>query len=132
LSDASDLVVRYGGSLSGEHGDGQSKAEFLPKMFGDDLVQAFREFKSIFDPQGKMNPGKVVDPYLPTQNLRIGETFNPPQPVTYFKYPEDSGHEAYLEPAIASFLAGEPIARNETASFGCAIQSVYYILPKPL
>ena len=91
LSDASDLVVRYGGSLSGEHGDGQSKAEFLPKMFGDDLVQAFREFKSIFDPQGKMNPGKVVDPFLPTQNLRIGETFNPPQPVTYFKYPKDSG-----------------------------------------
>ena len=91
LSDASDLVVRYGGSLSGEHGDGQSKAEFLPKMFGDDLVQAFREFKSIFDPQGKMNPGKVVDPFLPTQNLRIGETFNPPQPVTYFQYPKDAG-----------------------------------------
>jgi Fe-S oxidoreductase len=91
LDDASTLVVSYGGSLSGEHGDGQSKAEFLPKMFGDSLVRAFGEFKAIFDPQGRMNPGKVVDPYLPTQNLRLGDTFNPPQPVTYFKYPKDAG-----------------------------------------
>ena len=52
--------------------------------------------------------------------------------IDNFTYPEDSGYQAYLEPAIASFLAGEPIARNETPSFGCAIQSVYYILPKPL
>ena len=52
--------------------------------------------------------------------------------IDNFKYPEDSEYQAYLEPAIASFLAGEPIARKETASFGCAIQSVYYILPKPL
>ena len=51
----------YGGSLSGEHGDGQSRAEFLPKMFGEDIVDAFREFKSIWDPDWKMNPGKVVD-----------------------------------------------------------------------
>ncbi len=49
-----------------------------------------------------------------------------------FKLPEDSEYQAYLEPAIASFLAGEPIARTETASFGCAITSVYYLLPKPL
>ena len=54
---------RYGGSLSGEHGDGQSRAELLPKMFGDELVEAFREFKAIWDPDWKMNPGKVVDPY---------------------------------------------------------------------
>ena len=52
--------------------------------------------------------------------------------IDNFKYPEDSGYQAYLEPAIASFLDGESIARKETASFGCAIQSVYYILPKPL
>jgi FAD/FMN-containing dehydrogenase/Fe-S oxidoreductase len=91
LNDASTLVVRYGGSLSGEHGDGQSKAEFLPKMFGSRLVQAFGEFKAIFDPEGRMNPGKVVDPYLPTENLRIGETYNPAQSPTYFQYPKDSG-----------------------------------------
>ena len=91
LDDASTLVVRYGGSLSGEHGDGQSKAEFLPKMFGATLVRAFGEFKAIFDPRGRMNPGKVVDPYLPTQNLRLGDAFAPMQPVTFFKYPKDAG-----------------------------------------
>jgi FAD/FMN-containing dehydrogenase/Fe-S oxidoreductase len=91
LDDASSLVVRYGGSLSGEHGDGQSKAEFLPKMFGAALVRAFGEFKAIFDPRGKMNPGKVVDPYLPTQNLRLGDGFAPKQAVTFFKYPKDAG-----------------------------------------
>ena len=91
LDDASSLVVRFGGSISGEHGDGQSKAEFLPKMFGPALVRAFGEFKAIFDPRGKMNPGKVVDPYLPTQHLRLGESYAPRQPVTFFKYPKDAG-----------------------------------------
>lgn len=89
LNEAADLVVSYGGSLSGEHGDGQARAEFLPKMFGEELVQAFRDFKSIWDPDWKMNPGKVVKPYLPTENLRLGTDYNPPQPVTYFQYPED-------------------------------------------
>ncbi len=89
LGEAADLVVSYGGSLSGEHGDGQSKAEFLPKMFGAELVQAFGEFKAIWDPQGKMNPGKIVNPYSPVENLRIGIDYNPPQPLTYYKYPKD-------------------------------------------
>ena len=62
MDEASSLVVSYGGSLSGEHGDGQSKAQFLPKMFGPELVGAFREFKSIWDPDGRMNPGKIVEP----------------------------------------------------------------------
>ena len=62
MDEAADLVLSLGGSLSGEHGDGQSRAELLPKMFGDELVEAFREFKSIWDPDWKMNPGKVVDP----------------------------------------------------------------------
>jgi Fe-S oxidoreductase/FAD/FMN-containing dehydrogenase len=92
LNEAADLVVSYGGSLSGEHGDGQSKAEFLPKMFGDELVQAFREFKSIWDPDWKMNPGKIVDPFLPTENLRLGTGYNPPQPATHFHYPKDAGN----------------------------------------
>jgi FAD/FMN-containing dehydrogenase/Fe-S oxidoreductase len=91
LKEAADLVVSYGGSLSGEHGDGQSKAEFLPLMFGDELVQAFREFKSIWDPDGKMNPGKIVDAYLPTENLRLGSGYKPEQPATHFRYPKDQG-----------------------------------------
>jgi len=90
LEQASDLVIRYGGSYSGEHGDGQSRAEFLPKLFGPRLMEAFHEFKSIWDPQWKMNPGKVVEPYKTTQNLRLGPDFNPPQPETYFEYPADN------------------------------------------
>jgi FAD/FMN-containing dehydrogenase/Fe-S oxidoreductase len=88
---AADLVVAYGGSISGEHGDGQSRAELLPKMYGPELVQAFREFKAIWDPDGKMNPGKVVDPYRIDQNLRLGTSYHPPQLATHFKFPDDHG-----------------------------------------
>ena len=89
MDEATSLVVRYGGSLSGEHGDGQSRAQFLPKMFGDDLVRAFREFKAIWDPAGRMNPGKIVDPYSITENLRLGSDYNPPPAKTRFTYPAD-------------------------------------------
>ena len=89
MDEATTLVVNYGGSISGEHGDGQSRAEFLPKMFGEDLVEAFREFKAIWDPDGKMNPGKMVDPYTITQNLRLGVEYNPPQPATHFRFAGD-------------------------------------------
>jgi FAD/FMN-containing dehydrogenase/Fe-S oxidoreductase len=91
MEEAADLVVRYGGSLSGEHGDGQARAELLPKMFGPELVDAFREFKSIWDPHWKMNPGKVVDPYRLDQNLRAGPDFHPRPVQTYFQFPEDHG-----------------------------------------
>jgi FAD/FMN-containing dehydrogenase/Fe-S oxidoreductase len=89
LDEATSLVVSYGGSLSGEHGDGQSRGRYLPKMFGDKLYQAFREFKAIWDPAGKMNPGKKIDAYAPTDNLRLGPDYNPPQPPTHFAYPRD-------------------------------------------
>lgn len=70
LSRAADLVVAHGGSLSGEHGDGQSRAALLGRMFGEELVGAFGEFKTIWDPEWKLNPGKVVHPDAPTMNLR--------------------------------------------------------------
>lgn len=89
MEEATSLVVKYGGSFSGEHGDGQSRAQFLPKLFGDDLVQAFREFKAIWDPDGKMNPGKAVDAYSITENLRLGTAYDPPQPKTHFHYEAD-------------------------------------------
>jgi Fe-S oxidoreductase len=95
LDDASDLVLSMGGSLSGEHGDGQSRAELLPKMFGDELVEAFREFKSIWDPDWKMNPGKVVDPYRITDNLRLGTDYAPPAVDTHFAFEEDGGSFAH-------------------------------------
>src|SRR5450759_3493370 len=91
MEEAADLVVRYGGSLSGEHGDGQSRAELLPKMFGSELIQAFREFKSIWDPDWKMNPGKVVDAYRVDDNLRLGVRYDPWIPETHFKFPDDHG-----------------------------------------
>jgi FAD/FMN-containing dehydrogenase/Fe-S oxidoreductase len=95
LDEASDLVLSYGGSLSGEHGDGQSRAELLPKMFGDELVQAFREFKSIWDPDWKMNPGKVVDADRIADNLRLGPSYAPPPVQTRFGYPDDGGSFAH-------------------------------------
>jgi FAD/FMN-containing dehydrogenase/Fe-S oxidoreductase len=88
---AADLVVSYGGSLSGEHGDGQSRGALLPKMFGPELMGAFREFKSIWDPDGQLNPHKVVDAYLPTENLRLGADYAPLRPATHFSVPDDKG-----------------------------------------
>jgi FAD/FMN-containing dehydrogenase/Fe-S oxidoreductase len=91
MDDATSLVVKFGGSLSGEHGDGQSKAEFLPKMFGAGICEAFREFKTIWDPGGKMNPGKIVDSYPITANLRLGTDFAPKEPATHFRFIHDKG-----------------------------------------
>jgi FAD/FMN-containing dehydrogenase/Fe-S oxidoreductase len=93
MGDATDLVLRYGGSLSGEHGDGQARAQFLPKMFGEDLGGAFREFKAIWDPEWKMNPGKVVDPYRIDENLRLGIDYRPTPlpPHAHFSFMEDQG-----------------------------------------
>ena len=88
---AADLVVSYGGSLSGEHGDGQARAELLPKMFGPELLTAFREFKALWDPAWKMNPGKVVEPYRMDENLRLGADYKPWDPETHFHFPHDHG-----------------------------------------
>jgi FAD/FMN-containing dehydrogenase/Fe-S oxidoreductase len=89
LDEATDLCVGYGGSLSGEHGDGQSRAELLPRMFGKELVEAFREFKAIWDPGNRMNPGKVVEPATITSNLRLGTGYAPPEPETHFRFPSE-------------------------------------------
>ena len=91
MEEAADLVIRYGGSLSGEHGDGQARGELLPKMFGPELMQAFREFKSLWDPDWKMNPGKLIEPYKLDENLRLGPGYDPWQPETHFKFPQDQG-----------------------------------------
>jgi Fe-S oxidoreductase len=91
MEEAADLVVGYGGSLSGEHGDGQQRAELLPRMFGEELVAAFRQFKALWDPEWKMNPGKLVEPYKLDENLRLGADYRPWQPATHFQYPEDQG-----------------------------------------
>src|SRR5688572_7680225 len=86
-----DLVIRYGGSLSGEHGDGQSRGALLPKMFGPELMRAFGEFKAAWDPTNRMNPHKLIDAYQPTENLRLGADYHPAQPATFFSFPDDKG-----------------------------------------
>jgi FAD/FMN-containing dehydrogenase/Fe-S oxidoreductase len=95
LEEAADLVLAQGGSLSGEHGDGQSRAELLPKMFGAELVGAFASFKRLWDPEGKMNPGKVVDPNRITDDLRFGSHYRPKALRTYFSFSEDKHDFAY-------------------------------------
>jgi FAD/FMN-containing dehydrogenase/Fe-S oxidoreductase len=91
LDDAADLVASHGGSFSGEHGDGQARAALLEKMFGPELMNAFREFKALWDPEWKMNPGKLVLPYQPDENLRLGADYAPWNPETHFDFTEDHG-----------------------------------------
>lgn len=97
--DAAQLVASYGGSLSGEHGDGQSRGELLSIMFGEPLVEAFEQFKGIWDPEWKMNPGKVVRPYRRDQNLRFSpdppNSYHPAQPKTHFPFADDKGSFSY-------------------------------------
>jgi FAD/FMN-containing dehydrogenase/Fe-S oxidoreductase len=92
MESAAHLVTRYGGSLSGEHGDGQSRGELLPIMFGEEVVKVFGQLKDIFDPGNRMNPGKVVRPAMLDQHLRLGGHWVPtPLGRPEFAYPDDGG-----------------------------------------
>jgi FAD/FMN-containing dehydrogenase/Fe-S oxidoreductase len=91
LTEAALLVVKYGGSLSGEHGDGQAKGELLPLMFGAELMQAFREFKAAWDPHKRMNPGKLIDAYPLDADLRLGPQYKPVPLKTRFLFKSEVG-----------------------------------------
>ncbi|HEX3432015.1 MAG TPA: FAD-linked oxidase C-terminal domain-containing protein [Rhizomicrobium sp.] len=91
LGEAADLVVRYKGSISGEHGDGQARGALLERMYGPELMEAQREFKRIWDPRGRMNPGKILDPYPIVSNLRVGPQYNPPEIPGRFAYSPETG-----------------------------------------
>ena len=86
VEEAADLVVELGGSISGEHGDGQSRGELLPRMYSEDLMQAFREFKGVWDPGNRMNPGKLISPYRLDEHLRVPQ-YRPAEVRTHFAYP---------------------------------------------
>ncbi len=89
---AAELVASYGGSLSGEHGDGQARGELLATMFGEQIVTAFGQLKAIFDPDDRMNPGKVVAPARLDQHLRLGADWAPGyEGILHFAYPDDGG-----------------------------------------
>lgn len=96
-NDVADLVLKFGGALSGEHGDGLVRSPFLRKMFGDKLYQAFRTIKQTFDPEGILNPGKIVDARPMTENLRFGAGYKSPVPTTYFDYTEYGGMGGAVE-----------------------------------
>jgi len=94
---SADLVLKYGGALSGEHGDGLVRGPFMEKMFGTALYQAFRTVKHTFDPNGVFNPGKIVNCPPLTTNLRYGTSYQTPDPPTYFDYSEYGGFGRAVE-----------------------------------
>jgi FAD/FMN-containing dehydrogenase/Fe-S oxidoreductase len=90
-NDIADLVLEFGGALSGEHGDGLVRGPFIERMFGSELYGAFRAIKQTFDPTGLFNPGKIVDSPPLTANLRYGAGYRTPDPVVHFDYTEHGG-----------------------------------------
>ena len=109
------IVVKYEGSVSGEHGDGQIRGELLPIMYGEELVQAFWEFKIAFDPDNKMNPGKVVRPYRIDEHLRWGVDYEPWDPPTKLRFKEDHGSFAYA----ANRCVGAGVCRKHDKGTMC-------------
>jgi FAD/FMN-containing dehydrogenase/Fe-S oxidoreductase len=95
--EVAELVVEFGGSISGEHGDGLSRSEFLPLMFSPGVMELHRTVKGIFDPEGRMNPGKIVDAGPMTENLRFGERYSASAPDTFFDYTADGGFDLAVE-----------------------------------
>ena len=91
LDRAAELVVSFGGSLSGEHGDGQSRGALLAKMYSPEMLDAFRAFKRLWDPDLKLNPHKLIDAAQPHADLRLGADYKPWQPHTHFAFPADNG-----------------------------------------
>jgi Fe-S oxidoreductase len=88
-AEVADLVAKYGGALSGEHGDGLVRSPFQEKMFGPELYEAFREIKRTFDPQNLLNPGKIVDAPPLVDNLRYGPEYVTPEIPTVFDFSAD-------------------------------------------
>ncbi|HVV21339.1 MAG TPA: FAD-linked oxidase C-terminal domain-containing protein, partial [Pseudonocardiaceae bacterium] len=121
---AADLVVEFGGSLSGEHGDGQSRGELLVKMFGTELVDAFGKLKAVFDPTNRMNPGKVVAPARLDQHLRLGGDWSPAAPQdTFFRFPHDGGSFA----EAANRCVGVGKCRQHTNGNGAVMCPSYQV-----
>lgn len=95
--EVAELVVEFGGSLSGEHGDGLARSEFLPLLFGPEIMALHRSVKRVFDPGGRMNPGKIVDAPPMTEDLRFGEAYSASPPPTFFDYSADGGWDRAVE-----------------------------------
>ncbi|HYS16222.1 MAG TPA: FAD-linked oxidase C-terminal domain-containing protein, partial [Candidatus Binatia bacterium] len=92
-----DLVVRFGGTISSEHGDGRARSPFLERMYGPRIMQAFRELKRAFDPDNCMNPGNIVAPAGITEHLRYGTQYTTWEPATLLDFSEQGGFAASIE-----------------------------------
>jgi len=92
-----DLVVRFGGTISSEHGDGRARSPFLERMYGPRIMQAFRELKRAFDPDNRMNPGNIVAPAGITEHLRYGTQYTTWEPATLLDFSEQGGFAASIE-----------------------------------
>ena len=88
-NDTFELVVKYGGAWSGEHGDGMVRSPFNERFFGTRLYEAFKEVKRLFDPAGLMNPGKIVDAEPMDSNLKYGAGYRDEEVATHFKYRQE-------------------------------------------
>ena len=96
-NEVADLVLEFGGALSGEHGDGLVRGAFNEKMFGSELYRAFRVVKKTFDPDGVFNPGRVVDTPPITSHLRFGAGYQTAAPPTFFDYADYGGFGRAVE-----------------------------------
>lgn len=113
---AADLCVSLGGSISGEHGDGQSRGELLERMYSPELMEAFRRFKAAWDPQGRMNPGKLIDPYPLDSNIRYGPQYRQSTlTATGFSFADDGGS---MQRAVERCV-GVGRCRSETVAVMC-------------
>lgn len=96
-AEVTDLVLSFGGALSGEHGDGLARSEWNRKMFGEEVYAAFQELKQAFDPHHLLNPGKIVDAPPMTENLRYAPGYAPPEPETVFNFDRQQGFVRAIE-----------------------------------
>ena len=96
-SEITDLVVEFGGTISSEHGDGRARSPFLERMYGPKLMQAFRELKAAFDPEGRMNPGNIVASPGITEHLRYGAQYTTWAPATLLDFSGQGGFAASVE-----------------------------------
>jgi FAD/FMN-containing dehydrogenase/Fe-S oxidoreductase len=116
-SEVAELVLEYGGALSGEHGDGLARSPFLRRMFGDTIYEAFREIKRTFDPEGLFNPGKIVDAPPMTSNLRFGANYAARNPKTFFDFSEYGGLAGAVEMCSGVGACRKKLAGNMCPSY---------------
>ncbi len=112
--EAFKLALKYGGVMSGEHGDGLQRSYLNKKLFGDNLYGAMKEFKSIFDPENIFNPGKVVDGPSTEEDLRFGKSYQPQSVKTYLDWSSDNGFTGAVE-----MCSGQGVCRKLDEGIMC-------------